>query len=141
MYERVSAENAGFSDVTRDHLSRRLEAFYRDSEASKVIDTQWLGDAMFYDWLIANNLLDDSKLGRWYEWTPRFSAEDLKAFELKHGANFPKFVKELTAANGGRCYMPNPHRDITVRNYFEAHKLQRSQIKDMGARSEQQQLE
>ncbi|VWD00635.1 hypothetical protein [Burkholderia contaminans] len=141
MYERVSAENAGFGDVMRDHLAKRLEAFYRDSKASQVIDTQWLGDAMFYDWLIANKLLDDPQLERWGEWTPRFSAEDLKAFELKQGANIAKVVKEITAANGGRCYMPSPHRDSTVHNYFEAHKLQRSQIKDMGAVPEQQRLE
>ncbi len=140
MYERVSAEHVDFGGLIRDHLSKHLEAFYRDSEASKVISTQWLDDAMFYDWLIANELLDGRQLGRWGEWTPRFSAEDLKAFELGQTANIAKSVKAITAANGGRCYMPNPHRDGVVRNYFEAHKLQRSQIKDMGAVSEQQRL-
>lgn len=140
MYERVSAENAGFGDVMRDHLSKRLEAFYRDCEASKVIGTRWLDNAMLYDWLIANELLDNPQIGRWGEWTPRFSAEDLKAFEMEQAANIAKSVKEITAANGGRCYMPNPHRDYTVRNYFEAHKLQRSQIKDLGAVPEQLRL-
>lgn len=140
MYERVSAENADFDGLIRDHLSKHLEAFYRDSTASKVIDTQWLDNAMFYDWLNANELFDKPHQGRWGEWTPHFGTEDLKAFELGQTANIARAVKEITAANGGRCYMPNPHRDWAVRNYFEAHKLQRSQIKDMGAVSEQQRL-
>ncbi|KWN15842.1 hypothetical protein [Burkholderia ubonensis] len=140
MYEQVSAKNVGFGDVLRDHLAKRIEAFYRESKASQVIDTEWLCNAMFYDWLIANKLLDDPQLERWGPWTPRFSTENLKAFELKYVVKIAKAIKEITAANGGRCYMPSPHRDATVNNYFEAHKLQQSQIKDMGAVPEQQRL-
>ncbi|MBN3760997.1 hypothetical protein [Burkholderia sp. Ac-20365] len=142
MYERVSAQVPGFGHVIRDHLAKRLDAFYRDSEAGQAINTEWLGDAMFYDWLIANEMLEDPQLNRWadYKYVPTFSAEELQAFEQEKGAKIAKAVKEITAENGGRCYMANPHRDPMMRNYFEAYKLQRAGIKDMGSIPEQHRL-
>lgn len=138
-YESDDAQRVGLGYVARDRLSKRIADFYRKSEAPRVITSGWLWDLQFYDYLIANDLLDGQhRNARWGAKQPIFSPGEHKEFLQRHAREIHLRMAE-TAFNG-RYYVPDPLSDRAVQGYFKAYRIQRSFLKDAGSEPGQPQL-